>query len=381
MAEYKIFLSACEASAEKHCLELMSSVKDLAAEEDCQISFSGIGGSRMRQAGCNLIADTVSRAAMIYNAFGQIGYYRKLLKEIQCFFKENPQDVVVVCDSPAFNFHVAKAAKKAGAKVVFYVAPQLWAWAPWRIRKLKKRCDKLACILPFEPEWFAARGVEAEFVGNPLFDEIDFDSRRAVKSYDGYEPQSAKVALLPGSREAEIKTLWKPMQLIAAKLKTDYSNIKFTTVAVDSGKLEMLKADEISGFECDYRVNELINTCRESDYAFAASGSASLQVAATACPMTVMYQSSKLLWHLIGKWLINIDNLSLVNILAGKELVPEYMPYFNSIDPIAEQASRLLSDKAALEETSRALAELVSPLGKSNASRKTAKIVLQTAKS
>ncbi|MFI4911698.1 MAG: lipid-A-disaccharide synthase [Sedimentisphaeraceae bacterium JB056] len=376
MAQYKIFLSACEASAEKHCLELMTSIKDKVAREGGQVSFSGIGGKKMQEAGCEIIADTVSRAAMIYNAFGQVGYYYKLIKKVKCFLQENPQDVVVVCDSPAFNFHIAKAAKKANTKVLFYVAPQLWAWAPWRIHKLKRCCDRLACILPFEEKWFSDRGVKAEFVGNPLFDEIDVNIDQCLKSYDLYKPESAKIALLPGSRKAEIDSLWKPMQQIAVNLKKRYPAIRFVAVGSDEEKLDILRASQISGFECEYRLDKVIDTCRQVDYAFVASGSATLQVASAACPMTVMYQSNKLLWHLLGRWLINIKHLSLVNILASKRLVPEYMPYFDSVEPISDEACLLLSDKNSLKTTSEALVELVKPLADFKTCNAVADIVL-----
>ncbi len=375
MADYKIFLSACEASAEKHCVELMRAIR-LRAGNDVNITFSGIGGNRMRQEGCDIIAETVSKAAMIYNAFGQVGYYYKLINQVKRYFIENKQNLVIVCDSPAFNFHVAKAAKRAGTKVLFYVAPQLWAWGPWRIHKLRRCCDKLACILPFEQAWFCKRGVDAEFVGNPLFDELEIDVAANTKSYDGYDPHKAKIALLPGSRNAEIQTLWQPMQEIAMSLGRSYEGMWVTAVAPDAEKLAMLKSLELPGFKCDYSVDSVINTCTKVDYTFVASGSATLQVAAAGCPMTIMYQSSKLMWHLLGKFLINLKKYSLVNILAGKELVPEYMPYFNSIEPIIAQARTLIRDKASLAKTSIELTTLTEPLSRFKTCDKVADIVL-----
>ncbi len=376
MADYKIFLSACEASAEKHCVELMRAIR-LRAGDDVNIKFSGIGGNRMRREGCDIIAETVSRAAMIYNAFGQIGYYHKLINHVKRYFIENRQNLVIVCDSPAFNFHIAKAAKKAGVKVLFYVAPQLWAWAPWRIHKLRRCCDKLACILPFEQKWFRDREVDAEFVGNPLFDELDIDVAANAKHYEGYDPRHAVIALLPGSRDAEIETLWQPMQKIAISLRQAYGAMEFLVVAPDAEKLAMLKSLELPGFKCDYGIDSVINTCRKVDYTFVASGSATLQVAAAGCPMTIMYQSNKYMWHLLGKFLINLKKLSLVNILAGKELVPEYMPYFDSVEPIISQAKIIIADKAVLVQTSSELTRLVKPLSRFKACNEVADIVLK----
>ncbi|MHC5182376.1 MAG: lipid-A-disaccharide synthase, partial [Planctomycetota bacterium] len=293
-------------------------------------------------------------------------------------FEQNTVDLVVVCDSPAFNFHIAKAAKKHGIPVLFYVAPQLWAWAPWRIRKLRRCCDKLACILPFEKDWFRSRGVDAEFVSNPLFDEMDIDLGATVKSYSEYDPQTPKIALLPGSREAEIKSLWPAMLEIAAALKEKHPQAEFTACAPDAdkrAKLELLTAD--SPVTVGYETDKLIEVCRGSDYAIVASGSATLQVAAAGCPMTVIYQSHKLMWHLVGRWLIRIQNLSLVNILADKELTPEFMPYFSSTKPIIERTHNLLANPAAMAKLSGKLIELIDPLTERRASDAVAEMVLE----
>jgi lipid-A-disaccharide synthase len=134
----KIFISACEPSADLHCGNLIQAINDKVSDNnDLEVEFSGLGGPKMQAAGCDLLENTVGNAAMIYNAFAQIGQYIKRVRRISAYLQKSNVDLVVVCDSPAFNFHIAKAAKKAGIPVLFYVAPQLWAWAPWRIHKLK----------------------------------------------------------------------------------------------------------------------------------------------------------------------------------------------------------------------------------------------------
>jgi len=387
-----IFLSSLEHSAEMHCANLIAALNDkigvgvvwpgqdhIPSEElTPKIRFSGFGGQRLAEAGCELLDDTVSRAAMIYNVLGQLGYYKKLIKQANRFFEQNKVDLVIVCDSPAFNFHIAKAAKRHGIPVLFYVAPQLWAWAPWRIRKLRKCCDKLACILPFEKEWFSKRGVDAEFVSNPLFDEMDIDLKENFKSYSNYSQQAPKIALLPGSRDAEIDSLWPAMLEIAAKLKELHPEAVFIACAPDDDKKALLQ--DIAGeapFSITYETNKLINVCMQADYAIVASGSATLQVAAAGCPMTVMYQSSRLMWHLLGKRLVRLTHLSLVNILAGKELVPEFMPYFTSLDPIIHRTHGLLSTTSRLSQTSQSLLGLIEPLTQRRASDAVADIVLE----
>lgn len=389
----RIFISALESSAEVHCAGLIRAVKQQIGASaagwpggedgnsgesgaDLAVDWVGFGGAVMAEAGCELIAETVGRAAMIYNVLGQLGYYRTLLRNASAYLDENKVDLVVVCDSPAFNFHIAKAAKKRGIPVLFYVAPQLWAWAPWRIHKLRRCCDRLACILPFEEEWFAARGVKAEFVGNPLFDGLACAADECAKSYSQYDLQRPVVALLPGSRQAEIESLWPVMQATAAGIARDRKGARFLAAAPDERRLEMLKERQVMDLPITYSIGDVFGVSRRSDLALVASGSATLQVAAAGCPMVVLYQSSRLMWHLVGRWLIRTRYLSLVNILARQELVPEYMPFLPATEVIIGRCNSLLSNKMGLIRTSRSLVDLVRPLAGGTAAEKVAAMVV-----
>jgi lipid-A-disaccharide synthase len=314
---------------------------------------------------------------MIYNAFTQVGFFYKLIKRVTHYLQGNKVDLAIVCDSPAFNFHIAKAAKKSGIKTLFYVAPQLWSWAGWRIRKMRKYCDKLCCILPFEQDWFSQRGIDTTFVGNPILDELTPPLSLYRKKYVGFSTENVRFAILPGSRTAEINTLWVPMQQIALHLKQKYPNAKFATVAVDADRQKILEATQIPAFHCKYAIGSVCETARSADFAIVASGSATLQVAAAGCPMVVMYQSSKILWHLIGRWLVTTKYLSLVNILANKELVPEFMPYFSSIKPLLAAIELLLEDSGKLAQTSDALVHLTEPLIQKKARNEVARIAAE----
>jgi len=368
--KYRIFISAAEPSADAHCAQLIQALKKLGGDN---LDIVGLGGPRMAEAGCKLLETTVGLGAMIYNAFSRIGRFYLLLKRVKGFFKTNKVDLVIVCDSPAFNWHVAKAARKHGIRTLFFVAPQLWAWAGWRIRKLRRLCDKLCCILPFEQEYFRQRGVDALFVGNPLVSALDFDWGRP-KQYADFAPRNVRVALMPGSRGAEFKSLWRPMQQIALRIKAKYPGATFVTVAVDTERQEALQATQIDGFESEYTIRSVGQTADAVDFSIVASGSATLEVAAAACPMVVMYQSSRMAWYLVGWWLVRSKYLCLVNILAGRELVPEFMPYFTSIDPIVDAVEKLLDDKAKLVELSTELAELTRPLGRKDAGQEVARV-------
>jgi lipid-A-disaccharide synthase len=369
--KYRVFLSAAEPSADVHCAGLIADMQKI----DPGIEFVGVGGAKMAQAGCELLENTVGKAVMIYNAFSQVARFYKLVKRISRYFKDNNVDLVIVCDSPAFNFHVAKAAKKAGIKTLFFVAPQLWAWAGWRIRKLRKFCDKLCCILPFEQDWFGQRGVDAVFVGNPLLDKLEIAVRRH-EQYKDFQAQNARFALMPGSRAAEIDSLWRPMQQIALRLKEKYAGATFVAVAVDPRRQEILRKAQIPGFECQYSVDSVNKTAGQVDFSIVASGSATVEVAAAGCPMVIMYQINRTLWRLFGWMIIRAKLFSLVNILAGKELVPEFMPCFASIEPIIASIENLVQDSSKMAQLSGELTKLTEPLAKKKASREVAKIAI-----
>jgi len=374
---YKIFLSAAEPSGDRLCAKLITALK----QTGYNIEFSGFGGQSMAQAGCSIIVNTTQRAAMTYNAFNHILFFFKAIKKSQKHFAAAKPDLVIVCDSPSFNFHIAKAAKNASVKTLFYVAPQLWAWAEWRIKKLKNLCTGgLAAILPFEPDWFSQHGLDCQFVGNPMLEDIN--ARQIIpKTYENFSiSRTAHIALMPGSRQAEIKTLWPAMQDIARRLKARHPNIRFTAVAANRQVENQLRQSEIKTLRCDYAVDAVYDTAKKVDFALVASGSATLQVAAAACPMIIMYQSSKLLWNLVGKRLVKTKYLSLVNILSQKELVPEFMPYFSSVAPIVAACEKYLHSPEKMSNLSVELAELVKPLAGGSASQNVAKMVIEQLK-
>jgi lipid-A-disaccharide synthase len=368
----RVFISVNDPSADAHCAGLISALQQSGAG----IEFVGIGGPKMAAAGCELIESTVGRAAMAYSALVHLGHFYKLVQRVRWYLQEHPVDLVIVCDAPAFNFHVAREAKKAGVRTLFYVAPQLWAWASWRIHKLRRLCDKLCCILPFEEQWFEQRGVDTTFVGNPLLDKLPSDLGPLRKDYSHFDPDQVKVALMPGSRLAEIESLWRPMQEIAVELKRRYPGASFTAVAASAERRQLLERTRIPGFACEYAVDTVRQTAAAVDFAVVASGSATLEVASSGCPMVVMYQTSRVLWKLVGRWLVHPKFFTLVNLLADRALVPEFMPYFASIDPIVQKIDGYLQDRSLLTRTSNEMIDMVEPLTRRNASEEVARVVV-----
>lgn len=371
---YRIFLSAAEASGDRLCARLIDALK----QTGHKFEFVGLGGQRMADSGCEIILNTTHKAAMLYNVLGHIHFFLKAIRTAQRYFANAKPDIVIVCDSPSFNFHIAKAAGNNNIKTLFYVAPQLWAWGPGRIEKLKKLCTAgMAAVLPFEPDWFGQKGLTCKFVGSPMLEDIS-PEQITTKDYCRYSINKAHIALMPGSRKAEIKTLWPAMQHIARRLKARHTAMKFTAVAADEATAQMLRQTEIKTLRLNYEIDAVHKVAKEVDLALVASGSATLQVAAAACPMAIMYQSNKLLWKLVGRRIVTTKYLSLVNILAQDELVPEFMPYFDSIAPIVAVCEKYLNSPEKLTALSEKLAQLTRPLAAGDASRNTAQMVIES---
>jgi lipid-A-disaccharide synthase len=369
----RVFISVNDPSADAHCAGLIAALRGTGVP----MEFVGIGGPKMAAAGCTLLENTVGRAAMSYAAMAHAGHYYKLLQRIRNYLQNDPVDLVIVCDAPSFNFHVAKAAKRAGVKTLFYVAPQLWAWAEWRIHKLRRCCDKLCCLLPFEEAWFRQRGIDATFVGNPLLDKLPSDLTGFRKDYSRFEPSSANIALMPGSRLAEIESLWRPMQEIAVALKRKYQSVSFVTVAASEERRRLLEQAQIPDFACAYSVDTVRATAAAADFSLVASGSATLEVASSGCPMVAMYQTNRILWHLVGRWLVHPRFFTLVNLLADRELVPEFMPYFTSVEPILRKVDACLQDSDSLTRVSNELIDAVEPLMQKRAGAEVARIAVE----
>jgi lipid-A-disaccharide synthase len=364
-----IYISAAEASADAHGARLIHQLREELGKVRCE----GLGGEAMASAGCELLENLVDRSAMLTHAFGQVFFYWKLLKRVKRHFAQNPPDVVVVVDSPAWNFHVALAAKAYGIPVLYYIAPQLWAWGAWRIGKLRSRVDQVACIMPFEEKWFRERGVQAEYVGHPLFD----DEHQINGLNPGMEINKnfPTVALLPGSRKHEIQKLWQPMQEVARRIREKYPRARFVTAASSEGNETLLRQGLSAELEVDIRRMNIEAATRHADLALVASGTATLEVAAQNCPMIILYHVPWLQWNLVGRRLIKTPYLSLVNILAGRELAPEFMPFGGRIKEVTDQALGLLQNKEQRQEMRIALRQLVEPILKPGAAAKAAKMV------
>lgn len=380
----RVFVSAAEASGDRHAAELIHEIRRLRP----QTSFVGVAGPAMQAAGCEVVDDFTQRATMLVGAIRLAGHAWRLVRRVGRLAREQSFDLAILVDSPALHLPMSKHLKRAGCPILYYVAPQLWAWAPWRIGRFRWRIDQLACILPFEEAYFRQRGVPTRFVGHPLVSQLanqPTDAALASKLAALGEPV---VACLPGSRRHVIDEVLpgqiEVIQAIRAKHPETIALLAAATPeaaeqirAILARELNQRDDKAIPGFRVE--VNHNAEILAAADVALCASGTATLEVACRSVPMVVMYNGSKWGYRLVGRWLIRTPHLCLVNILVGRRIVPEFMPYYTSTTPIAIEALDLLANDTRRCTMRADLAQVVRSLGTAHAARSTAAMAVAMA--
>ena len=375
----RVFITAAEVSGDQHAAELIRSLLRL----DPTLRIEGHGGPRMREAGCHIYYETTRRAAMGVSALTRVAEMWKLLQWTRKHFVKEPPDLQICVDSPAMNFHFARAAKERGAPVLYYIAPQLWAWREGRMEKLRKWVDHVACILPFEQKYFESHGLKATFVGHPLFDELPKD--RVVDALTKYPHRSPIVGLLPGSRRSEATANFPHLLDVARRLNHVFPDLSFrvpTTMQTHPFVSEMITRHSLGRFRLN--INKITaqqdsfdRIVPECDLCLTVSGTATLHVASFGVPMIVVYRASPILWNLLGRWLIKTRTFSLVNLLSDdKRLVPEYVPWYGSNRPVFVHAVDYLKSPEMLMSQRQRLLDLVARLDREGASNNTARIAM-----
>ena len=386
MGSRRVFITVAEVSGDRHAAQLVKSLKAL----DPQIEVEGLGGPEMAAAGATVHFDTVQNAAMGWRGALRAGEVYRRLRWTRRHFEQRRPDLLVGVDSPSMNFHFAKAAHARGIPVMQYVAPQLWAWREGRMAKLRKWVDHLACILPFEEAYFRRHGVRATFVGHPLFDELP--PHRSAADGPRFPERPPVVGLLPGSRRSEAAANFPRMLKVAARIREAFPAARFlipTTPATHEVVERALRASgsadgvaAASTFRRD-AFDELVPQC---DLCVTVSGTATLHVAGFGVPMIVVYHGSQLLWNAVGRWLIRTRTFALVNLLADPNptdpdpaghVVPEYVPWCGSTEPVARRAIDYLSNPSKLDLQQRALDRLVGTLDRPGASMNVARLAME----
>ena len=365
MSSVRILISAGEASGEMYGARLIEALRRLAGEGaratlKQPLDFFGVGGDRMRAAGCDTVVDAKELSVVgiteILSHLPKIwGLFHKLIAEAD---KRKP-GLAIVIDSPAFNWRVARQMKKRGIPVVYYVCPQFWAWRQGRVRLLRKYVDKALVIFPFEEKFYRDRGVDATFVGHPLADlplpEID---RAAYAAQHKLDAAKAWITLMPGSRVKEVRMNLPAILESASKLGSTYEFLLPVAPTLERAFLQALVADNSS----IRLVSEALPALVQSRAGIIASGTATVEAAMMGTPFVMVYLVSPLT-YLVGRPRVKVSHFAMVNLIAGEEIVPELVQEDFTADNVVARLNEIIPDGPARRTMIAGLADVKARLG------------------
>ncbi|MFH5806252.1 lipid-A-disaccharide synthase [Alienimonas sp. DA493] len=321
-----LFLSAGEPSGDQHAAHLLTELR----RRDPDLKAVGYGGPDLAAAGQEQLFRLTDLAVMGVTAvLPHLKQFFALRDRASAYFRERRPDALLLVDFPGFHWHLAKAAKAAGVPVIYYLPPQMWAWAPWRVRKVRKHVDHLLCALPFEPQWYADRGVTAEAgipcedVGHPFFDEAA--GKRLDEAFLNERRGARTVGVLPGSRDREVESNGPILAAAVRRLAALHPDVTFRVAAYKPA--HAVRCGElfagVSNVEiCTDRTSEVIEL---ADCCLFVSGSVSLELFARRTPGAMLYQTSRLKYWALEKLIVS-DSITLPNLFAGERLYPEFFP-------------------------------------------------------
>jgi len=363
-----IFFVATETSGDIHGAHLARQLKAI----DPSIRLVGAGGSHMRDAGVEILIDPTEHATVgVVEVVRHIGRYAQIYRLLQSSLKKWEPDAVVCIDSPDFNLRFAGRVKDHGIPVIYYISPQIWAWRKGRIKTIRKVVRKMLVILDFEEKIYRDAGVDVAFVGHPLLDAYKDIDREAVRKEWGVK--KLLIGLLPGSRGKQFRLLFPVMKKTAELIQKELPDVKFVLGCAPNINPK-LAAD--AGMEVV--VNRTPDVMAASDLLLVASGTATLEAGIYGTPMIVTYRLNPATAYLFGPlvWL-NTRLWALVNIVAGKEIVPEMYQWRAKPELLAKEALAMIRD-GRLPDIRKQLGEVRKKLGSPGASRRAAEEILKT---
>lgn len=392
----KIFFSVGEPSGDIHGANLIRQLR--MQQPDAELV--GYGGPKMAAAGCRLHEDLTRLAVMWFaRVLVNLHKFLRLLLRANRYFRTERPDAVVLIDYPGFNWWIARRAKAHGIPVFYYGTPQMWAWAAWRVKKMRRLVDHVLCKLPFEVDWYQKRGCNATYVGHPFFDEVR-QHRLDEPFVVGQRQQAGRlVAILPGSRTQEV-TANLPMLLQAARqIHRHVPDTRFAIAAfcsehsVVAGKF-LAESGLNAEAECPIFVQKTPELIHAAECCLAVSGSVSLELLHHLKPTVIVYRVSKLAFRIQG-WFRRVKYITLVNLLAASDLFPDDLSPFDPQQPdaaevpfpeyltcedrdrqIAQHAIDWLTDPAAMRDRVDRLTRLRDAFGSGGASQRAAQHIL-----
>jgi lipid-A-disaccharide synthase len=365
----KYYIIAGESSGDLHAAKLIKEIK----KRDSNAIFRCWGGDRMQEAGGEIVKHYRDLAFMgfikvLLNIRTIIANLKLCREDIQNY----KPDVVILVDYPGFNLRIAKFAKRKSYRVFYYISPQVWAWKKSRVKKIKEYVDRMFVILPFEKDFYKNYGYEVDFVGHPLLDSIptraESTAKKAFLEVNGLDDKPV-IALLPGSRKQEIHTMLKTM----LKLVPDYPDHHFIIAGESS-----INKDFYNNIIGENRVHIVYKHLHDLLYyaeaALVTSGTATLETALIGTPEVVCYKASALS-YLIARMIVDVDHISLVNLIMGKEVVKELVQFDYTPARLRKELDLLLYDQDYRNDLKRNYAELRSRLGGPGASATAAELI------
>jgi lipid-A-disaccharide synthase len=372
-----ILISCGEASGDLYAGALVEALRAI----DPGVRAYGFGSERLRAAGAELIGDFRGFSVTgLVEALAVLPRSYRMLRKIEAAARERRPDVFVAVDFPDFNFRLLPAMRRLGIPVVYYVSPQVWAWRKGRVSTLRRFVRKMLVIFPFEKAFYDREGVPADLVGHPLVDlAVATRPRAEMLAGLGLAGGDPVVALLPGSRPNEVSRLLPEIAGAVAIIRREVPRAQFVVArapGLDDALFEPIGALQRESVPLAIVTGETDNALAASDIVLTASGTATIQAALHGRPMVILYRLSPLTYAL-GRRFVRVSSYGMVNLVAGRPIVPELIQSDCTADRIAREAISLLTDRARAEKMREDLAGVRSALGAPGASRRAAEAVLR----
>ena len=353
-----VIVTAFEPSGDAHAAPVIAEL----LRREPAMRVIGWGGPRMAEAGAEIVQETVADGAMGLQALSRVQFVRQERARLKAWLRDNRADLHLAVDSPAANFPLCRESRAAGLRVVHLVAPQLWAWGPWRAGRLRRTTDLVLCLLPFEEAWFRARNIPATFVGHPRIDRVPataLSAQDAARMPDGHP----RLGLFPGSRAQEIRANLPLMLAVRAQLTESRAGLQCVIAAANERIAGLIQSVIESSPRAEDRTIPVIVGASDQiaawcDLALTVSGTMSLDLTRTGTPMVGIYRTSRLAVF-IAQIVLQTPFRLLPNVVAGRGIVPEFVPCANDPQPIVRSAAALLDDPAARRTQHAALAAVV----------------------
>ncbi|HEX7623315.1 MAG TPA: lipid-A-disaccharide synthase [Anaeromyxobacteraceae bacterium] len=366
----EVLIVATEASADLHAARVLEELRLLCPA----VKAFGMGGAHLRAAGLTALRQAEEMSVMgVAEVIPKLLLILRILRELAAAAAARRPAVALLVDSPDFNLPLAKRLRALGVKVVYYVSPSVWAWRRGRVRTIARVVDRMLCILPFEESFYRGTGVPARFVGHPLAERSPPGSPASYRATLGLGAGRVTIALLPGSRSSEVRRIFPPMLEAAERIRARHPDAQFVVPVASTLRQETLAPylARHRGLEVMLAPGQTEAAVGACDAALVKSGTSVLEAALMLRPMVAVYRLSWLT-YLVGRLFVRLAHFTLVNILAGRAVVPELLQRQASPARMAAEIEHLLEDGAARAEQLRGLAEVRAALGSPGAPRRVA---------